>query len=77
MMKNYAATMLDATGNFHFQPCVAAFGKKPHSSFFSKKCGGLPKAATTASGPSALSEGRVPRAPHILGQSGRRSAPTL
>jgi len=40
--------------DFHFQPGVAAFGRKPHSSFFPKKCGGLPTTATTASEPPAL-----------------------
>jgi hypothetical protein len=28
MMKNYAATMPDATGNFHFQPGVSGFRQK-------------------------------------------------
>jgi len=56
--------------DFHFQPGVAAFGRKPHSSFFPKQCGGLPTAATTAGGPSALSEGRVPRAPGFWASQG-------
>ena len=46
--------------DFHFRPVVAAFGRKPHLSFFSKKCGGLPTAATTVSGTLIISEGRVP-----------------
>jgi hypothetical protein len=42
MMENYAATLPDATGNFHFQPGVAAFGRKPHSSFFPEAMRHLP-----------------------------------
>src|ERR1017187_1930748 len=44
--------------DFHFQPGVAAFVRRPHSSIFPKNCGGLPAAATTSSELPVISERR-------------------
>ena len=41
--------------DFHFQPGVAAFGRKPHSSFFPKPC-----SICRPPPPPAFQEGRVP-----------------
>jgi hypothetical protein len=48
------ATYRRLVTDYHFPPGVAAFGRKPHSSILQKNCGGLPTAATTASGPPAI-----------------------